>query len=128
MSFNDVVSTVKNLESGLNSLNLDNDTITEIREGIVDNITRHSKKSIHISESDREFAKNLVHTKTFLKNNNDIFFTKADKGNLTVCMNISDYKQKMNTLLEDKSTYLVINKNPLKPLQKKSTQNIIIIQ
>ena len=39
-------------------------------------------------------------------------FTKADKGNVTVCLNKSDYTSKMLELLSDQNTYINVNRNP----------------
>ena len=55
-------------------------------------------------------------------NNPDIFFTKADKGNVTVCLKESEYIIKMNNLLSDTSTYISIDKNPLRKLQEKTSK------
>ena len=43
---------------------------------------------------------------------------KADKGNITVVLNKSDYNKKMNDLLNDQSIYEKIDSNPLTQLQK----------
>jgi len=39
-------------------------------------------------------------------------FTRADKGNTTVAMNILEYNEKMNTLLTDKQIYILEQKDP----------------
>lgn len=57
-------------------------------------------------------------TKKFIRNNNDILITRADKGNTTVILNKSDYIEKTNTLLEDQSVYNKINKFTITTLQK----------
>ena len=53
---------------------------------------------------DRNFSNKLKVTKQFLINNPDIFFTNADKGNLTVCLKVVrsrklDLRQKQIILL-----------------------------
>ena len=65
------------------------------------------------------FSNKLKITKNFLKTNPDIFFTSADKGNLTICLNKYEYYTKMLNLLSDRSTYKLLEKkkNPLKKLQ-----------
>ena len=47
-------------------------------------------------------------------------FTYADKRNVTVAMNKSSYKEYMNALFSDRSTYSTIKKSPLKKLQEKA--------
>jgi len=55
-------------------------------------------------------------TNKFLKNNKNIMFTRADKGNTTVAMNIDNYKEKMNLLLSDSDTYVMIKKDPTRKI------------
>lgn len=40
--------------------------------------------------------------------------TRADKGNVTVAINKSDYKNKMLEMLSDPEIYIKVNKDPLK--------------
>jgi len=46
--------------------------------------------------------------KAFIKNNLDIIFTKADKGNITVVLNRNDYVSKITDMLDDINTYTKI--------------------
>jgi len=55
----------------------------------------------------------------FCKNNPNILFTKADKGNITVAINREEYTNKMESMLQDKNTYIIIKKNPMKSLERK---------
>ena len=119
LSSRDVLTSIKNIEYALDSINIDKNIVDDIRESFVGALEQSAKKVDHIPQSDRDFAKKLSNTKLFLKNNNNIFFTRADKGNLTVCMNVSDYKLKMNTLFQDKKFYSVCKRSPLKSLQNK---------
>ncbi|XP_018398305.1 PREDICTED: uncharacterized protein LOC108776248 [Cyphomyrmex costatus] len=45
-------------------------------------------------------------------------FTKADKGNVTVALDKKDYIKKMEDMLNDKNTYIVVKKDPMKSLEK----------
>ena len=47
-----------------------------------------------------------------LARNKSIIITRPDKGRGKVIMNRSDYVQKMNTILDDRSTFTQINHNP----------------
>ena len=80
------------------------------------------KKVNYILKEERSFTKKPGITKSFLKNNPNIFFTKADKGNVTVCLNKSDCNNKMLELLSDNNTYEKINKNPLNSLIKETSK------
>lgn len=54
----------------------------------------------------------------FCKENPNIIFTRADKGNVTVAMDKSYYINKIENLLSDVNTYAIINKNPCKKIEK----------
>ena len=59
-------------------------------------------------------SRNFRFTTTFRKNNPDIFFSKTDEGNFTVCLRKSEYNVKLDNLLSDTFTYISKEKNPLK--------------
>ena len=48
-----------------------------------------------------------------LKEDKDIYITKADKSNALVILDKNDYENKLLMLLEDHTTYQRINKNPI---------------
>ena len=72
-------------------------------------------KQQHIYVNDRVFAKKLSNVRKHLKSNTDIFFTSADKGNMTVtlCFDKYDYTNKMENMLSDTSTHTIIKKKIL---------------
>ena len=72
-----------------------------------------------LSNNERAILKNYQFTQEFLRNNKDILFTQADKGNLTVCINSEEYYKKMEDLFSDTLTYSVVKENPLIYLQEK---------
>ncbi|KYQ53233.1 hypothetical protein ALC60_07637, partial [Trachymyrmex zeteki] len=45
-----------------------------------------------------------------------IIFTKADKGNVTVALDLDEYKLKMNNMLNDKITYTLERRDPTRNL------------
>ena len=53
-----------------------------------------------------------------LKENKDIRVLNVDKGNAMVVMNAKDYKGKANTLLEDRSSYSVLRKDPTRKTER----------
>ena len=64
--------------------------------------------------ADKTFDFNLKTTNLFIKNNKaTFFFTKADKSNVTVCMNVDDYKSKIKLLVIDKNTYKIVKRNKI---------------
>jgi len=54
----------------------------------------------------------------FIKNNPNIIFTRADKGNITVALNKTEYLNTIDNMLKDTETYSVINKESIKKLTK----------
>jgi len=63
-------------------------------------------------------------TKEFIKEHPSVFFTRADKGNVTA-MNKDTYRNKMIELLSDSSTYVKVTKDPTKSLTSK-LRNLLI--
>ena len=73
-----------------------------LRHSIINIASKYLKEKSHISEIDRIIANNIKETNMFIKNNSDLFVTRADKGNITVIMKKDDYKKKAFELLNDK--------------------------
>lgn len=65
------------------------------------------------------FQIDFLKTKKFLKENNDIMVTRADKGNSTVILERQDYNNKTIQMLEDKETYKKITRDPTNKIQIK---------
>jgi len=65
---------------------------------------------------------NLLHmlhtTQQFCRYNHNIMFTRADKGNITVALDKEHYIKKINESLEDVNTYSIVQKNPIKSIEK----------
>jgi len=68
------------------------------------------------TDTDREIIESLHITKIFTKDNPDIIFTRADKGNTVVALDRIDYYNKMEFLLSDNNTYSVLQRNPANKL------------
>jgi len=64
----------------------------------------------------------LIHmqnaTRQFCQENQNIIFTKADKGNITIAMDKEFYIKKMEESLSNANTYVVVNRNPTKSIEK----------
>jgi len=58
----------------------------------------------------------MIYTYKFIKNNPNVIFTRADKGNITVALNKVDYINRIEDLLGDNETYEIVKKDPLKKL------------
>lgn len=86
---------------------------------ITDSVQKFFHTRKHISNIDRHIICEFNKCKKFLHENNDIFVTRADKGQVTVIMNKNDYIMKMNELLDDQATYRKLKKDSIKPLTSK---------
>jgi len=76
----------------------------------------HNKNREKIREKKLIELKNV--TVKFCKSNPNVIFTRADKGNVTVAIDKIDYLNKIETMLQDKNTYMLINKDPIKNIEK----------
>ena len=98
-----------------------NDINNDVRENLIDTFNKFIKSNNkrHISLEDKTIKCNLDKTKQFLKKAHpNIFVTKADKGNLMVVLNKTEFIQKVELALSDKNYYSEIKKWPLSKLQK----------
>lgn len=62
--------------------------------------------------------------KEFLKKHQNLLVNKADKGNVTVVMNRSEYESKCQDILNDSTTYEMIKKDPTKTIEKQISDQI----
>jgi len=88
-----------------------------IRNMAIPQFYKFIKNKTVMSQSTNEFTHLLNVTKKFCKNNKNIIFTKADKGNVTVAMDKDSYIKKVEELLKDENTYIIIKKNPIKSIE-----------
>ena len=64
-----VIDIVKNVETPLQLLDINNDVKNEIKEIKTKNVNNFIRKEFHISKEDKKISKNLKTTKKFLKDN-----------------------------------------------------------
>jgi len=60
-----------------------------------------------------------------MKNNRNIIFTKADKGNITVALNKVKYISEIMTMLNETETYITIIKNPINTLTRRTRELLV---
>ncbi|RLU20854.1 hypothetical protein DMN91_007468 [Ooceraea biroi] len=65
---------------------------------------------------DKYIAKSYNSCKKFLKVNDNLMVTKANKGQVTVIINRDTYVTRMNDLLNDEATYSKLRRDPCKSL------------
>jgi len=91
----------------------------KIRNTLVTELQRFLDNNQYINNIQKELEYFLKKTKEFCKDNVDIIFTKADKGNMTVALERTYYTENVNLMLKDSTTYEIINKNPVKSVELK---------
>ncbi|XP_017480943.1 PREDICTED: uncharacterized protein LOC108370180 [Rhagoletis zephyria] len=74
------------------------------------------------SVRDKFISDTLRSAKLFLKNHKELLILNAEKGNVTVLMDKSEYDIKMQTIVNDISTYKVLKRDPTNRLQDKNNE------
>jgi len=65
------------------------------------------KLDLHMSDTDLKIMDAVSSTKKFVKDNPNILFTKADKGNTVIALDRNEYIENMETLLSYSDTYII---------------------
>jgi len=107
---------IKDIENNNNRINIQKQI--KIRNIAATQLHKFLFKKTQTNTIDKKILSMLKSTKEFIRNNPDILFTRADKGNATVVLNTNTYIQKMEELLSDRETYIVVNKNPTPTIEK----------
>jgi hypothetical protein len=111
-----ILSCIKNLENNLAKidpkLHLDTRNFTI---PVINNLLSLPQQN---NEVNNRLKFLLKATNNFIQSNPDIIFTKADKGNITVALNGTVYKEKMLQLLQDQNTYSKVKKDPTSKMTK----------
>lgn len=103
----------------------------QIQRSIVRNeicyiMTNFKHRPNKLSVEQKILSKQLRECKLFLNEHDDIMITRADKGNITVVMDQEEYRNKMQSLLNDTSTYKRISKYMSQLIQNKT--NTMLMQ
>jgi len=113
---NNIIQLIKNIEN--NIIKLQQDTQNEIRNRSIPVIHNLTSQTLYKDHIDTQIIDLMKITNEFVKNNPNIIFTRADKGNITVALDKTEYLNKIDNMLKDTQTYSVINKEPIKKLTK----------
>lgn len=101
---------IKSIESNLSRS--DPLFASEIRSLSVQFLNKFLSTPSPPSATERVLLRMVVSTKKFLIDHPDLIITRADKGNTTVALDKDDYLRKMNDLLSDSDTYIVVKRDP----------------
>ena len=115
-----IIDFIEEFES--NNLKINSKIRNDIRADFTNEIIKFYKNKNHFPINDKIILNNYHKTKTFLKNNPNLFVTKADKGGAVVIMDKCDYVCKMNEILGDDGTDRKIKNDPLKKMTEKSNE------
>jgi len=107
----------------IKDVEIHNRHITETEKSKIRNITipffhRLIHKKIREKKIDNKLIELKNATAKFCKNNPNIIFTRADKGNVSVAMDRVEYLNKIERMLQDQNTYIMIKKNSMKNIEK----------
>jgi len=105
---------IKCVES--NIFRTDPDTANNIRCLAIQTLNKCLSPPPPLSDIDSRFSTLTRITKKFLLDHPDIIITKADKGNVTVSLDRTDYLNKMHGLLSDRDTYITVNCDPTRKI------------
>lgn len=114
---------ISNLEPTIQRLETPTDR-TEMRNKLCNILTNHKKMRTKKSTFECILKHQVKETKTFLKEHPEILVVNADKGNVTVLINKTDYMEKMKSLLNDEKTYRVLPTDPTNKIQAKCNRVI----
>jgi len=108
---------VKNFEASCHKI--PEKVVDKVRSSFVNSLKKNLNSNKYLNYIDTQIYKEYVKCKKFLKNNDDIFVTRADKGQVTVLMDKNVYIKQMEEILKDDSTYRPLSKNPLRKMTTK---------
>ena len=108
---------IADIESNIKKINPESHDELKLKiTNVVNNFKRNGSK--HKSKF-LQLSKEIKEARIFVKNNPDIIFTRAYKGNTTVALTPTDYNEKVETLLHDVNTYQVRPKDTTMKIQNK---------
>jgi len=108
---------IKNFEAS--SFKFPERLVDKVRSMVVNSLRCNLYSNKHLNYFDTHIHNEFVKCKKFLKNNQDIFVTKADKGQVTVIMDRAIYNDQMFRILDDADTYKSLKNNPLRKITTK---------
>ncbi|XP_077273242.1 uncharacterized protein LOC143903487 [Temnothorax americanus] len=106
---------IKDIEGNTKRNNINN--LPRVRNAVIPQLHNYLYSKPTTNNVNTKLLTMYKITQRFCKNNPDIIFTRADKGNITVAMNKEYYIQKTENMLQDKNTYTILKKNPAKQIE-----------
>lgn len=123
-------SIITNVEFGIQQFKkeFNNDKTKNIIRNEICNILKNFKINTDFvnckNYKEKLIRKYFYETMSFLKENDNLMVSYADKGNITVVIDKNVYLDKINDLLNDKNTYEIVNKDLTESIQRKNNELI----
>jgi len=83
---------IKHIENGFLRVERRLSCVNTMRSQFINFLKPIHKLDHHMSDTDLEITSAVCYTKKFVKNNLNILFTRADKGNTVVALNRNEYE------------------------------------
>ena len=100
-----------------NILSLKDSKVADVNPNIRDQLRAEGTK-VRRNDHSNVITPELKEAAKTLRNNKNIIIRRADKSNVYVILNRSDYRDKLSAILNDGSKFRKITKNPSEPLKK----------
>jgi len=107
---------IKNFENNFSRFRQQQSCINNLRFQLFNLLKPIHKLELSRSNIDLQILDSVSSTKSFIKDNPNVLFTRADKGHTVVALNRGEYLSKMKACLSDSDTYIVLKQNPAKKL------------
>lgn len=114
-----VLNILKDVEYCIQQSSDNNNNKNVLRGSVTNIITNYLQTPLTYDYQSNFIIKCFNKTKSFLKNNSNIFVTRSDKGNKSVIMYKDDYKNKMIDMLKDSENYEELKHDPTRKYQTK---------
>jgi len=107
---------IKNIENNFSRFKQQQSCVNNLRLQLFNFLKPLHKLDQCRSSTDLQILDAVSATKKFIKDNPEVLFTRADKGNTVVALNKTDYMSKMKACLSDSDTYITMKQNPARKL------------
>lgn len=95
-----------------------------MRSHLTYEITKYAKSNRKLNRIEKFLLSAAKITYKFLKDNPNIYISTSDKGNITIVADISEYRDKMDSLLSDTDNFVELQSDPTASLEAKNNRLI----
>jgi hypothetical protein len=96
----------------------------EMRANITEKLTKYMNRKRPVTKIEKFITDIFEKTREFVNRHKDIIITRSDKGNKTVIMKKQEYDQKMEDMLSDQETYIRLDNDPTREIERKNNNLI----